>query len=249
MSRKPPPPGSECYSCDKRATNWEHAPPKGFFPTRKHGFRDSAGRDHRKNLVMVPSCDDHNNPKSQSDDYAMTVVGIMSAVYGGGLNEANPHPFALDLIRRVQRGPRLRASIIESATPVVTSAGKLLSAEVDTETINEVIEATVRALFFHEHGWARRWPGRCHVHNPHFRMPDLASGPAANEIELAISGFDEQRGRAHPGWALKGEHPDVFAYQLAETAPGRPSMRLLFYGVFTFLAFSDDPTAPILASG
>lgn len=242
MSRKRPPADVGCYACERPATNWEHAPPKGFFPARKHSFRGRQGPDYRKNLIVVPSCDLHNNPKSQSDNYAMTVVG--------GLHEAKPHPFALDLIRRVQRGPRLRASIIESATPVVSSAGQLVSVQVDADTINEAIAATVRALFFHEHGWTQRWPGRCHVHNPHFRMPDLAPGPAANEIERAISGFDELRRRNHPGWELKGEHPEVFAYQLAETAPGRPIMRLVFYGVFTFLAFSDDPTsAPGLASG
>ena len=51
----------ECYACDERATGFEHAPGRVFFPE---------GADFRKNLIRVPSCDAHNAEKSKDDLYA-----------------------------------------------------------------------------------------------------------------------------------------------------------------------------------
>ncbi len=46
-----------CYWCGKLATSVEHFPPKGIFPS-----------EHRKNLLTVPSCDEHNSANSKTDE-------------------------------------------------------------------------------------------------------------------------------------------------------------------------------------
>jgi hypothetical protein len=56
-----------CYVCDAPKTSHEHVPPLCFFPDEK----DTRGHSlYRKNLITVPSCDDHNTQKSEGDLYA-----------------------------------------------------------------------------------------------------------------------------------------------------------------------------------
>src|SRR5437588_3137057 len=49
-----------CYCCDRPKTSREHVPPLCFFPDEK----DKKGAPkYRKNLIRVPSCDQHNMHK------------------------------------------------------------------------------------------------------------------------------------------------------------------------------------------
>lgn len=66
-------PEEQCYMCTKTATSVEHVPPKCLFPE----FRDS-GADYRINLITVPSCDEHNEKKSEDDEFLMvSIAGIL----------------------------------------------------------------------------------------------------------------------------------------------------------------------------
>ena len=58
-----------CYMCDSVETSREHVPPACFFPPAKE-----IGRDLRRNLITVPSCDVHNSLKSKDDEYLRTVI-------------------------------------------------------------------------------------------------------------------------------------------------------------------------------
>ena len=58
-----------CYACPKSATTKEHVPPLSFFP-----------EDQRKNLITVPSCEDHNNSNSKDAEYAQNIVTTMFGV-------------------------------------------------------------------------------------------------------------------------------------------------------------------------
>jgi hypothetical protein len=51
-----------CYFCGDKATSKEHVPPKSFFPEESKC---------RLNLITVPSCDKHNNEKSETDEYIL----------------------------------------------------------------------------------------------------------------------------------------------------------------------------------
>lgn len=52
-----------CYRCNNIATSVEHAPAKCFFPI-----------EHRKNLITVPSCEQHNNETSKDDEYVRGII-------------------------------------------------------------------------------------------------------------------------------------------------------------------------------
>jgi hypothetical protein len=59
-----------CYMCAQNSTSREHVPPKCVFPEQK----DADGRNYRKELITVPSCDLHNSQKSKDDEYLMVVL-------------------------------------------------------------------------------------------------------------------------------------------------------------------------------
>ena len=60
----PQPRTDKCYYCGEPAMSEEHVPPKCLFPEQK-----DTGKDYRKNLITVPSCDKHNAGKSCDDEF------------------------------------------------------------------------------------------------------------------------------------------------------------------------------------
>src|SRR3546814_6410940 len=59
-----------CYMCDEPSVSKEHTPPRCVFPEQK----DTNGKDFRKALITVPSCETHNSAKSKDDEYLMMVL-------------------------------------------------------------------------------------------------------------------------------------------------------------------------------
>lgn len=63
-----------CYMCDSIATTKEHVPPKCLFPEKKDIGEDK----YRLHLMTVPSCEEHNNTKSDDDEFLMvSLAGIL----------------------------------------------------------------------------------------------------------------------------------------------------------------------------
>jgi hypothetical protein len=63
-----------CYMCERVPSCTEHVPPKCLFPEKKDVGSDS----FRKNLITVPSCDEHNSKKSDDDEFLMvSIAGIV----------------------------------------------------------------------------------------------------------------------------------------------------------------------------
>src|SRR5690606_5165349 len=62
-----------CYMCQNSATSSEHVPPQCIFPEKK-----DANQDLRKNLITVPSCEEHNQRKSHDDQFLMvSLAGLI----------------------------------------------------------------------------------------------------------------------------------------------------------------------------
>jgi hypothetical protein len=234
--------GQFCYACDRPATTWEHAPPRGFYPRRHEVYRTPRGIDYRRNLIEVPSCDAHNVDKSQEDQFVQSAVTIIALCLGRG---ADPHPFIERHLKKMH--PRLRASL-ESARLVQTPVGPMYSVKPDIPTISRIMELTARALYYHENEWTRRWPGACIIESPHFRGSDLNPTVGTWIASQAIGGLTELYRRGHEGFALRGPHPEVFAYQVFEVEQ-RLLMRLTFYGAFHVLAHSARESESPVTSG
>jgi len=60
--------------CNDIATTKEHIPPKCLFPEKK----DIGNDNYRLDLITVPSCEEHNNFKSDDDEFLMvSLAGIL----------------------------------------------------------------------------------------------------------------------------------------------------------------------------
>jgi len=68
--RQSVPDSDPCYWCGGSANSDEHVPPKGIFPELK----DIPEKDLRFNLLTVRSCEEHNQRKSNNDEYLMAVI-------------------------------------------------------------------------------------------------------------------------------------------------------------------------------
>ena len=119
-----------CYMCNKPASSREHIPPKCLFTKKKDLPK---GRDYRKNLISVPSCDEHNSRKSKDDEYLLLVLGMH---YENNL-DAQRH-FARSIKRALRRNPRL-FGIYKNLRP--TNPGQNIGAtfEVDKLRLETVI--------------------------------------------------------------------------------------------------------------
>ena len=62
-----------CYMCEQASTSKEHVPPRCLFPEAK-----DVRTDLRKQLITVPSCDQHNSHKSADDEFLLiSLAGII----------------------------------------------------------------------------------------------------------------------------------------------------------------------------
>jgi hypothetical protein len=226
-----------CYACENPATSWEHAPAKGFYPRRRQVYRPSPAVDFRRNLIEVPSCDDHNADKSQDDNFSQVVIGVIALCVGQG---ALPHPIIRDWLTRARQHPRIRRALVDDAKLVRTPRGPMYSIQPEVHTLARILELTARALYYHEHKWAKRWPGTCNIVSPHFMNGDLYPSDGTLIGWQAVKQFNVlYRGKVQ-GFELRGPHPTVFAYQVHENEVGL-AMRMTFYGSFHAVAFGGAP--------
>src|SRR5262245_35856510 len=98
-----------CYACDAPPTSLEHAPPRLLFPEQK----DAGGRDLRRRLITVPSCDAHNSEKSKDDEYLLWVLSANAFANETGVQQANTK-----LDRSYLRRPKLGDSIFATMQEV-----------------------------------------------------------------------------------------------------------------------------------
>ena len=78
-----------CYMCGNPAITKEHVPPKCLFPEKK----DIGTDKYRLDLITVPSCEKHNNLKSDDDEFLMvSLAGILGNNSIGCLLYTSPSP-------------------------------------------------------------------------------------------------------------------------------------------------------------
>ena len=118
-----------CYMCDSAGTSREHAPPTCFFPSAQE-----IGRDLRRNLITVPSCDRHNSLKSKDDEYLRAVI-VMTAVQ----NKVGQHQFFGKLLPAVTRRPHAYKSFFADKGTV--AKGKDRALQIDRKRFNSCLSS------------------------------------------------------------------------------------------------------------
>jgi len=201
--------------CSKPATTREHAPPKCLFPEGKD-FND--GKDYRKNLITVPSCDDHNTVKSMDDQYALLMLVICI--------ENNPTAFKLfstKLVNTLKRKPGLLKLYNNGGQPPVSVDGqKGYPIQIDVSRIKKSWEQIARALYFHH--FNEKWLSKIDIVSPALIfLPENSDDflkaqekilaneeifQVTSEASKALEASDEMKKRY-------GENKEVFYYQVA----------------------------------
>jgi len=216
---------STCYMCPAAETSREHAPPQCLFPDAKE-----IGRDLRRNLITVPSCDDHNSAKSKDDEFLRAVI-LFSAVSS---SEVARHQFLGKLLRGAARNPHAYANFFTDAGTLAESSQHALRFE--RNRFDACIDHLVRAIFFHTFG--TKWELPITVVSPNFHSAvsdDCAIPHQPTQKTVAVSK------RFLEGEQIRGENPDVFKYRVRYDADtGLFAFAACFYGFFEIYSASSQ---------
>ena len=224
-----------CYYCGRPATSAEHVPPRCIFPERKDAF----GVDRRKNLITVPSCDEHNLRKSKEDEFLMACITPVVGTNGTGFVQTQTK-----LRRAISRsGGRLLDISVRNTKPasLVVNDGirlPILMGTVDMPRLCRALEHVARGLFFHRKG--SHFVGKCHVIPGFVQFPDGSGLQVINRLTRLMV-MQEQT-----DWDVHGENEDVFQYRVGPTDQyGLIPMAMTFFrGVNVYVAFQPDGVKP-----
>ena len=219
--------GLSCYFCESAATSTEHVPPACLFPEQKD-LDD--GVDYRKNLLTVPSCDEHNSHKSKEDEYVQLIL-----VHGYFNNNAGQDHFNSKIVRAMTRRPALLVALYANADPVTVDGVPTVAVTVDRERFNLALERICQGLCVKFAG--ERWPKEIEIHAPILLAKDE---PDAGKVNSLITGLSKSIIGSLDGVAKHGDNPDIFWCQLLiDKAKDRLLCRMVFYGGFDVFAVSD----------
>ena len=223
-----------CYYCGRVATSREHVPPECIFPERKDCF----GEDYRKNLITVPSCDEHNLKKSKDDEFLMACVTPVVGNNGAGFIQTHTK------LRRAfgRNDHRLLDVTIPNAKDGVWVApnGKkfpVLIGEADMPRLIGTLEHVARGLYFH--ATKNRFVGICHIIPDWIKFPD----PDVETIKLIARMMTAQDRR---NWIGYGDNPDVFQFDLGPVdGHGLIPMLITFFrGTKVYVSFQPEGVKP-----
>jgi hypothetical protein len=225
--------------CDAPETSREHVPPKCFFPKEADALD---GKDLRKDLITVPSCDVHNTQKSLDDEYLRLILLATEEI-----NEHGHQMIRTVLNRSRERRPALTNDFMAGTIPVTRNRNgewyETALAHFKPERAYRVLDMLGRALYFHV--FAKQWRGYvspfCHFAS----FDPLIANARLNlhwqqTLEISDTGFK--------GRPSNGANPEIFYYQTVDEGDAA-LMRATFYGraVVTF-AYTASPMAGDISS-
>lgn len=218
-----------CYYCGRPANTAEHVPPKCIFPEAKDAF----GENLRKDLITVPSCDEHNTAKSKDDEFLLASI---SAVVGN--NGRAYIQTKTKLARACKRKDGLLKATVRNAktASLVAPTGEVFSVLIgkpDLQRLERVLEHVARGLFYHEE--RRPFRGRCII------LPGFVTFPQDSKLERIRQSAKLMFRLEGDSWQTRGSNPEVFHYQMGPLDEGKTPMVMTFFrGAEVFVVFAPD---------
>jgi hypothetical protein len=207
--------------CDAPATSQEHAPPACLFPEQS-----SIGRDLRKNLITVPSCDLHNSKKSEDDEFLRATICLSAA----GISPAATHNFQGNVLRGASRSPAKYSAFAPRAnvlTPPEKSAFKT-----DRSRFDRCVEHIAKAICFHTYDI--KWQQPIVVVSPQLQIAAKSGQLAAHTPSLGAIAATRDFLTSEP---VKCENAEIFLYRI-KIHEGTLGFAALFYEYFEIFAAS-----------
>jgi hypothetical protein len=216
--------------CEKAATSKEHVPPQCFFPEAKDL---PAGVNLRKNLITVPSCDEHNTNKSKDDEYLLFCLLLNIAN-----NDTAFFQFSSKITRAMKLNPKTFEKFIRTKKPVIVvdndsgETSNTYMIKINTLRIQRSLDQIARALYFkHYH---RKFEGKCIILYD-FALYHCGANDAKNNAFLhnALKQMREYFDKMEHA----GDNPEVFKYVLGEIDKGHVLGMRFYGGSNVFVAF------------
>jgi hypothetical protein len=166
----------------------EHVPPKCIFPKRDK---------FRKNLITVPSCDEHNSKKSKDDELLRHILSSTP-----GCNELALEIIEHGVMPSFDRRPHIIDTFVPDIAPAQFNEEESATFSVDGERFESSIEAIVRGIFYHEFGKTLTAKLR------------IAWGVLIYDEKIApyFKLIQNAESQIHGGY--KGDNPRVFQYSI-----------------------------------
>jgi hypothetical protein len=216
-----------CYYCEKQASSREHVPPKCLFPEEKD-LDD--GISYRKNLITVPSCDEHNSHKCKDDEYLQLIL-----IHGYFNNVVGREHFNKKLVRALTRRPAILAALYSDQQSVTVDAQPTVAVDIDRIRFNRVLEHICQGLYFSQFG--ERWKDEIEIHTPLLLSMNDPNSDKANEL---VSNLTREIIRELSDSEKMGDNPEIFWYQLnINSSKERLIIRMSFYEGFDIFGISD----------
>jgi len=186
--------------CEKRATSREHVPQKAFFP--KVGELPK-GIFTQKELMTVPSCDEHNTHKSMDDEYAYVVVAANADVNSVGATSSGKR-----ITRAVTRRPSF-VGIFKNPFPAAVNGRPTIGFEIDLPRLQRTFTQMARAVFFYH--FKKKYRGKIDI-----VMPSVikTAGTDLAVVNRFLAGFKEISRSFFSNVPRHGENPLIFYYQI-----------------------------------
>ncbi|MCX8904292.1 hypothetical protein [Vibrio parahaemolyticus] len=213
-----------CYMCEKVRTSGEHVPPKCLFPENKDV---EPGENYRKNLIKVPSCDEHNSAKSQDDEFMLITFAsnMVTEEVGGRLQNSK-------LMRIVDRKPHIFAELLRNSTPmtVVDKDGiehQTCAFSLDRERFMKQMQSVANGIYYHH--LQTKVTGKTEV------VPIKGFQTTSLKVNQNNQKTKEFATKLFPTLPTYGDNPDIFYYQVSSDSPNM-LMKLVFYRHLEFIA-------------
>ncbi|MEY8199782.1 MAG: hypothetical protein RPS47_11130, partial [Colwellia sp.] len=202
-------PLQSCYMCCQLKTSVEHVPPRCLFPQKKDL---PEGVDLRKQLITVPSCDEHNTAKSKDDEYLLYTL-LLSIPN----NKTAENYFFNKAVRAMKHAPSIFQGFTKTQVPVTAideQSGEVhntIAVQIDEERLHSSLASIGQALYFHH--YKSPWEGSIKAY-PHFLMHLKEDN--ARELNEPNEKMQQVTEQLMVEAELHGENPEVFSYQFAE---------------------------------
>lgn len=218
--------------CAAGETSKEHAPPQCLFPEAS-----DVGQDLRRNLITVPSCDEHNSKKSADDEFLRAVILLTAA----DSNKIARHQFLGKFLRGAERNSKAHSAFFKDKGSISSHKQRVL--QLDRNRFDKCIAHLARALFFHT--FNSKWSLPIAVASPNFHSEVTQEGPVAHLSSQQAIEITQQFLASEP---VLGENPEVFVYRLRyDQSSGMFALAGRFYEFFEIYCASSMNLADALA--
>jgi hypothetical protein len=187
-----------CYMCDRPRTTREHVPPQCFFPEQKDL---PEGVDYRRNLIQVPSCDEHNLHSSEDDEYLLVII---AAHYLN--NQAAYSHYMTKIIRTFRHSGGLRQRFFESCFPATLNGEPTVAIVPETDRLLSELDKIARGIHYRHFGQKWLAPSLWIFSPSRLR----STGSFYDHLSLRICTEAENQIGDTPQY---GDNPDIFYYQ------------------------------------